>query len=95
MLNNVFNIVEARFRNNRWTLMSELSERYDYNLVRWIDKQTGAPFFSIYHYQYIYDWVSLFQNSSYGLLILQSILGEMSMVNPVTCIFSIPSLKHV
>ena len=66
-------------------------------MFRWTNKQPGIQKFWNWcgHYQDIYDWISPLNRPSGSPFILlhSSLWGEMSVVNPVTCLV-FTSLKH-
>ena len=85
-LKTLFNIVEDRFIKC-WTLMSVLLMMF-----KRVNKQPEIQKFWNWcsHYQEIYDWISpLNKWSGWPFILTQQSLGEMSMVNLVTCLLSL------
>ena len=85
-LKTLFNIVEDRFNFFfLWRLCCIM-------MFRWINKQPGMQKFWNWcsHYQEIYDWVSSsHKQSGLPFILIQQCMGETSMVNLVTCLFSL------
>ena len=60
-------------------------------MIRWINKQPWIqPFWNLWcHYQDKYDWISPVNELKLLCFILNSLWGKISMVNLITCIFSL------